>query len=193
LSGEPIRTITATVNDGTHEWERQEGEPLAAWNAFRAYRDLPPGKARSVKRAAEALSMQESGFRRWSKKWRWPARSEAWDAHLDAAGVSAIEFERTEAAKRRIKLADSILRVAEHQLQTWIDDIECGIKIELTPYEVAKLIEIGYKIDRLERGESTDNMAVNMDARLTDMTQEQLMERAKCILEGMLEKQLMKR
>ena len=188
MSGEQIRTTDAIVLDGTHEWERQEGEPLAAWNAFRAYRDLQPGKARSVKRATEALDMQESGFRRWSKKWRWPERALAWDDHLDTIGMDAVVFERAEASKRRIKLADSILSVAEHQLQTWLDDIECGVKIDLTPYEVAKLIEIGYKIDRLERGESTDNMAVSMDARLTDMTQEQLMERAKCILEGMLQK-----
>ena len=113
----------------------------------------------------------------------------ALDEHLNTVGIDIITMERVEASKRRIKLADSLLSVAEYQLQSWLDDLRANVKLDLTPYEVARIIEIGYKIDRLERGESTDNMAVAIKGeRLTDMTEAQLMERAQCILEEMLKK-----
>jgi hypothetical protein len=175
--------------DGSHLWDKINGEPQASFDAFKTYRDMPAGK-RAVIRVAEALGKNESGLRRWSKKWRWAERAAAFDAHLETIGMDAIQMERVEAAKRRIKLADSLLAVAEAQLQRWLDDIANEIKLDLTPYELARIIEIGYKIDRLERGESTDNMAVAIKGeRLTDMTQEQLMERAQCILEQILIKQ----
>jgi len=182
--------LALTPMDGSHLWDKLEGEPQGSWDAFKAFRDMPAGK-RSVKRVSEELSKNESGLRRWSKKWHWTERAAAFDAHLETLGMDVIQLERIEASKRRIKLADNLLAVAEAQLNHWLEDIQCGIKLDLTPYEVARIIKIGYKIDRLERGESTDNMAVAIKngERLTDMSQEQLMERAQCILEQILTKQ----
>jgi len=175
--------------DGTNVWDRLEGEPEAAWDAFKEYRELAPDE-RTVVAVARKMDKNESGLRRWSKRYQWAERARAFDGHLDTIEIDAILLERVEASKRRIKLADSLLQVAEAQLQSWLDDLSCGIKLDLTPYEVARIIEIGYKIDRLERGESTDNMAVKIrDDRLTDLTQEELMERARCILENILTKQ----
>jgi hypothetical protein len=176
-----------TLPEGAKLWDKLEGEPHGSWEAFREYRNLPAG-GRSVDKVAEILGKNVSGLRRWSKRWRWAERAEAFDVHLDTFEIDAIQFTRLEAAKRRISLADKLLSVAEAQLQRWLDDIDCGVKLDLSPYEVTRIIEIGYKIDRLERGESTENMAVKMTERLTDLSQDQLMEKAQCILKEILEK-----
>jgi hypothetical protein len=180
------------LREGSNLWDKLEGEPHGSWEAFKEYRNLPCG-GRSVDKVAETLQKNVSGLRRWSKKWRWAERADAFDAHLESFEIDAIQFARLEASKRRINLADKLLSVAEAQLQRWLDDIDCGIRLDLSPYEVTRIIEIGYKIDRLERGESTDNTAVVIkDQRLTDLSQEQLMERAQCVLKEILEKRMPK-
>lgn len=179
---------TTRVAGDHHVWDRLDGEPNGSWEAFLTYREQPLSD-RTVGAVAKLLGKNESGLRRWSKKWQWESRALALDEHLNTVGIDIITMERVEASKRRIRLADSLLSVAEYQLQSWLDDLKANVKLDLTPYEVARIIEIGYKIDRLERGESTDNMAVAIKGeRLTDMTEAQLMERAQCILEEMLKK-----
>jgi hypothetical protein len=185
--------LALKVADGSHLWDKLDGEPQLSFDAFKTFRELPAGK-RTVRETAVIIAKNESGLRRWSKKWRWAERAEAMDVYLETLGMDVITMERIAASKRRIKLADNLLAIAEAQLNSWLEDIQANVKLDLTPYEVARIIEIGYKIDRLERGESTDNMAVAIKngERLTDMTEGQLMERAQCILQEILTKRQIK-
>jgi hypothetical protein len=59
-------------------WERQHGETSRAYEGFRTYRDLPVSE-RSLHTAAERVGNSVRTVERWSVRWRWPERSEAWD------------------------------------------------------------------------------------------------------------------
>jgi len=69
-------------------WERQEGEPLEAYDAFCCYRDAP-ADARSIRMALTTLYGREptqaelSTALVWSSQWGWVARTKAWHDELD--------------------------------------------------------------------------------------------------------------
>ncbi|MBD2336134.1 hypothetical protein H6G64_03895 [Calothrix sp. FACHB-156] len=66
------------------QWERLPGEPQKAWFGFVAYRDL--GRDRSYARACVAMG-RTPGYRKvlekWSIKFGWRERVDAYDLHID--------------------------------------------------------------------------------------------------------------
>jgi hypothetical protein len=62
-------------------WLRQPYENGPAWYAFQTYRDLGP--ERSFRKLRERLNKSEGLFKRWSIRWQWVARVEAWDAEQE--------------------------------------------------------------------------------------------------------------
>lgn len=88
-----------------------------------------------------------------SAKWDWVRRCEAYDAHVDR-----MNREANEAAIRKMKqdhalLAQQMIRKATRRLLTMPDD-------EITAAELARMVDVGVKVERLSRGESTENQAV---------------------------------
>jgi hypothetical protein len=65
------------VTKKTEPWDRQKGESRQAFEAFGVYRDL--GLHRSLVRTAQELGKNKALISRWSAKWRWVARVDAWD------------------------------------------------------------------------------------------------------------------
>jgi hypothetical protein len=102
-------------------WDRQPDETAEAYRAFTFYRDLPPGQ-RSLERAG-ALHAEANGGRqtargrptttieRWSSRFQWVNRAEAFDAYLETLRRAELErAERADATKwaaRRIEERDS--------------------------------------------------------------------------------------
>src|SRR5262245_44328821 len=97
-------------------WERQPGESTPAIEAFRKYLDLGPD--RSIRRADQDVDKRQTLLGKRSKRWKWPARIEAWD--VEDARVYAEERRQ---ASRRIgrqsaKIAGAMLAVAVRRLQS---------------------------------------------------------------------------
>lgn len=74
-------------------WERQEGETPKAWYAFTVYRDAHPFE-RSLRRVAAHIyghgtdtslvtRTQWDQVAKWSSRWQWGERVDAWYAYLD--------------------------------------------------------------------------------------------------------------
>jgi len=96
-------------------WDRQPGEPNAAWEAFRRYRDMPSTQ-RNIRRLAGAIEQEreeaeESGIApipvgdyaalaRWSREYNWVERASAWDAEVDRVWQEE-QFEAVREAARR--------------------------------------------------------------------------------------------
>jgi hypothetical protein len=97
--------LRGTMGEAARPWERQDGEPEAAYFRFLCYRNLGPG--RSLAKAAELYTRQcggrgaaKKGTRkatspgRWhveSSRWDWVARARAWDCHVLAEhGIDAV-------------------------------------------------------------------------------------------------------
>ena len=128
--GKIKKTTTETVMDGTVPYEK-----------------------RSLRKTAEALGMNKRTIANQSAKWDWVRRCEAYDAHVDR-----MNREANEAAIRKMKqdhalLAQQMLRKATRRLLTMPEE-------EITAAELARIVDVGVKVERLSRGESTENQAV---------------------------------
>lgn len=128
--GKIKKTTTETVMDGTVPYEK-----------------------RSLRKTAEALGMNKRTIANQSAKWDWVRRCEAYDAHVDR-----MNREANEAAIRKMKqehalLAQQMIRKATSRLLTMPDD-------EISAAELARIVDVGVKVERLSRGESTENQAV---------------------------------
>ncbi|HUV09221.1 MAG TPA: hypothetical protein VMX75_15910 [Spirochaetia bacterium] len=128
-------------------WDRQSSETRQAFEAFQVYRDL--GEDRSLTRTAAQLAKHWTLIARWSARWSWVSRVEAWDKHLDEINQRAQEQKRKEMAKRHANLAMGLQGMAAKKLT----DMQEQAKGYLKPADVAKFIEVGVKVERLARGE----------------------------------------
>ena len=162
-------------------WEQQPGESSTLFAHFVVYRDMRypkvdkpvkdadgnikktvtetimdgtvPYVKRSIRKTAEILGMNKRTIANQSTKWDWVRRCEAYDAHVDR-----VNREANEAAIRKMKqdhalLAQQMLRKATRRLLTMPEE-------EITAAELARIVDVGVKVERLSRGESTENQAV---------------------------------
>lgn len=162
-------------------WEQQPGESGTLFAHFVFYRDMRypkvdkqvkdgdgnvkrtttetvmdgtvPYVKRSLRKTAEALGINKRTIANQSTKWDWVRRCEAYDAYVDR-----MIREANEAAIRKMKqdhalLAQQMIRKATRRLLTMSDD-------EITAAELTRMVDVGVKVERLSRGESTENQAV---------------------------------
>lgn len=130
------------------EWEQQKGESTPAFEAFRIYRDL--GEERSLVKVAQKCNKSNSLIARWSGKNRWVDRVTAYDNYLDKMLLR-------EEAKARKKMARDHAAIAVKFLNTLAERLETMDPEELAPNDMARWLDIAVKVERLSRGESTDN------------------------------------
>ena len=129
-------------------WERQKGENGPRWEAFQAYRDMPPGK-RSLAEVAKALGKSERLMAKWSGQDSWVERCEAFDRYLDAEAAAKRIEGIAQMNKRHINAAESILNKA-------IDGLKFIDPEDMKPSDVAKLVDVAAKLERLARGDATE-------------------------------------
>lgn len=157
--------------------ERQPGESARAFEGFKIYRDLGPG--RSVDRAYELYAGRRLGGRRapgrfqlWSRQHDWRDRAEAYDAWLEMVGREAIEdHERHKAqdlASRRDRLrrknleaeeaaADQLARILDHieatpltrQRSTRTDEDGRNIEVTIEPVLTASFDLVAARLHRI--------------------------------------------
>lgn len=145
------------VKDRTPEsaWERQVGETGLCWEAFRTYRDMPPGE-RTLLKLVPIFGKCRTNFQRWSSEWDWMARCQAYDSWKDRqvrlAEIAAVRDMKT----RHIQMAMSLQGAAALALNKIIAAERAGTQLTLKPNEVKELAELGLKIERLNRGEPSE-------------------------------------
>ncbi len=130
-------------------WQRQKGESRKAFEAFGIYRDMGP--TRSLQRVKEKLSKSYTIIARWSSRWGWVERTAAWDEELDRRGRESQIEERKEMAKRHINEA----MVFQQKVLERMRQLNPN---ELSPNDMARWFEIAVKVERLSRGEATENV-----------------------------------
>jgi hypothetical protein len=84
-------------------WDRLDDEPLPAYAAFMAYRDLGLGRTvtqayRQRQRKPDARQV-DGTWNKWVKQYRWHERVAAWDASLAAVADKAREEQIADDAK----------------------------------------------------------------------------------------------
>lgn len=103
-------------------FEQQPGESAKAFAAYKAYRDLGAGRTLKTAAAAfygveEATESQHTQLRRWSSRFDWRARVQAYEDWLEMHRLSAIEEHEAskagELAQRHLALKEKLLENAE--------------------------------------------------------------------------------
>lgn len=157
-------------------WEQQEGESSTAFTHFVVYRDMRypkvtktaadkttttdvvmdgtvPYEKRSLRKVAAALGMNFRTIARQSETWEWVKRCEAYDAYVDRSIREANEAAIRKMNQEHALLAQQMIRKATRRLLKMPEE-------QISAAELVRMVDVAVKVERLSRGESTENQAV---------------------------------
>lgn len=137
--------------DGRDPWDRQPGESAKRWGQFTVYRDL--GRTRTLKRAAERLNLTHRTAQQYAFAYRWVARCEAFDRHLDDQWVAAIKDRQRRMVQDHLKLSAVFHEKA-------LEAVTALVGQNLNATEAARLADTWSKLIRFALGEPDQNVAV---------------------------------
>jgi hypothetical protein len=144
-------------------WERMTGESAKQYERFCKYRDmkhLTPTSNRSLRKLAKELGIRRQTIEELSVKFNWVARAEAYDLDLARQIREQNEAEIMEMRKNHALLASQMIKKAAKRLLTMPEE-------EITASDIVRLVDVGVKIERLSRGESTENKQISGEAKIT--------------------------
>jgi hypothetical protein len=122
------------------------------------------GQGRSLRKlAADAKTTSKlRQLQHWSSRWKWVERCQRYDDYLENQDRLQQEKERREMHKRHARMGMLAQNLAVRNLERMINDFEKDQKQGIaTPIQVARILEIGVKVERLARGEPTDSHEVS--------------------------------
>jgi hypothetical protein len=149
-------------------WEQQPNETANAFGYFTVYRDMRYPKAadgtavtdgsvpfvkRSLRKVAAILGVNFRNLARINEKYNWQKRVEAYDAHVDRVIREANEAAIVKMKSEHALLAQQMIRKATKRLLTIPED-------QISAAELVRMVDVAVKVERLSRGESTENQAV---------------------------------
>ncbi len=140
-------------------WDQQPNESSKAFERFVLYRDM--GAGRSLRKLAKDLELNPSTLADISTKHKWQERIVAFDAYIDKASQHN-QIAQVKAMKRRqIMLALRAQKVAERGLKKLLKDIDDDtILRKLSAEGLSKILDIGCRLERLNRDEPEHNVEV---------------------------------
>ena len=149
----------------SQNFEQQPNESAKAFAAFNAYLQL--GAQRSTQAVAKELAKSHQLIRRWSAKYGWVERANAYEKHLiatqNAVQEVALREQAVDWAKRRIEQRDEewkarteLLELARETIKRWkSQSARCG-----TLEGIARLLELASKLGRLAAEMDTEKPEV---------------------------------
>jgi len=138
------------------EWDRLTGEPSKAYHHFCLYRDT--GVSRSLRKMGKdgECGAKLGQLERWSSKWRWVERCQQYDDYAERQLRVQQEKERLDMHKRHAKMGMLAQTLAVRKLEKVVNKIEQDQE-NLSPTDAARILDIGVKVERQARGESTES------------------------------------
>jgi hypothetical protein len=128
-------------------WERQPAETLKRYSQFRTYLDM--SRMRTVRAAAEQLSVSYGHMRNVSAVMLWAKRADAWDTHRDQLFEATWIEERRKAAENDAKILSAILAKVAARLASLKPE-------DLSPADVARLVDIAMRHRRTLFGDGPE-------------------------------------
>lgn len=158
----------AAAKEETQIWDRQRGETEASFTHFCFYRDMrypvsgdgkpdqtgaKPFVQRSLRKTAAAFGLNLRTIASQSERNDWVKRCEAYDSHIDRENRKITEAAIIKMQQEHALLAQQMIRKATKRLLTIPDE-------EISAAELTRMVDVAVKIERLSRGESTENQTV---------------------------------
>jgi hypothetical protein len=128
-------------------WEKQNEESGPAFQAFVVYRDQGLGN-RSTARVSEALGKSVVLMHRWSRRWQWVSRVDAYDRFLDDQMRDRHLRELYEAKDRHANLA----RLMQSKFLERLRDVPAD---QLPLAILAPMLKVATDVELRALGEST--------------------------------------
>jgi len=155
-----------------HIWERLAEEPERAFLRFKKYREM--GTKRSLRSLAKDEKVQLSAIACLSSKFSWQKRAAEWDRHLDQISQQSEIDEILAMKKRQISLALKAQKVAEQGLEKLIKHVEIKDASELRALDLSKLLDIGCRLERLNRDEPEQSLEIKEQQNFDLLDEEEL-------------------
>jgi hypothetical protein len=133
-------------------WDRRPGESAKAYRAFTLYRDMQAD--RTFESVARELRCSGTNARRFAKRWDWAQRVRAYDIHVDRIQLDALSRDRVEMKKRMARQGIDMQTAAADGLSELMR--KTGPR-GLSASDIAKLAEVGSKLERYARGEDDES------------------------------------
>ncbi len=140
------------------EWEQLQSETKLAYEWFCRYRDM--GVERSTVKVQQKYSKKDSYKRqlaKWSIKYNWTTRAEAYDNHIGGKKLVEMESEQLRAAREHIHLADSVMELVLRKLAVIeLSDInvnglkglaELAVKTKRDALGIAERLDVSGEVD----------------------------------------------
>ena len=144
-------------------WDRQPGESSKAYAHFCIYREMGPD--RSVRKMSDLGECKAvvGQLWRWSSRWNWVERCKRYDDHLEYQDRVQQEKERREMHKRHAKIAVLGQNIVVREMESLLAKAQKDG--HMTASDVARLMDVTVKVERLARGEPTDSHEVSGPGR----------------------------
>lgn len=160
-------------------WDKREDESAKAYEWFCRYRDMGPDRSHDKlhQKYSESTS-KKSVTLRWSSKYAWVERAEAYDAHLEAIKRKTNEDRVRKTAEEHIGVADRIMDLALCKLALLEG-------MEVKPNEVKGLIELSVKMKRDALGVADKHEVsgeIHVDYKVAKKLSDDLLERSRRLL-----------
>lgn len=123
-------------------WERQAGESMQAFEAFKVYRDL--GIKRSNQEVCRRLSKSRQLITRWKAAWKWDERVRAYDHSLEKEAHAEAVKNLKDMTSRHIRISVQLQNKALEALQKM--DVE-----DMSPRDIREYIKLATDLERLNR------------------------------------------
>ena len=110
------------MTEEPYPWVRRSTERGKAYEAFRAYLNLGPG--RTIREAGEEVGISINSAQELSTRHDWVARSIAYDQHLASAATDGLASQMASARDENLALADEMRGLAVDLLRRYAEVTE---------------------------------------------------------------------
>ncbi len=136
-------------------WDKLDREPERAWQAFRIYRDL--GDERSLTKVAGQFSCSKQNIHKWSRRWSWQLRIDAYDRRLDELERKSRVKARRQTRRRPASYARAMQDIAAVGLKELQERAKRKMPLNLELEDIAKLLAVGAEMERKALGEDEES------------------------------------
>lgn len=178
-------------------WEQMAGETVQQYEKFCAYRDMrytAPTSAgdlpkldltreRSIRGLAKQLGLSRKTLEPLSTRFKWVDRCDAYDLYILRRLKEKGEAEILKMHENHAAIAAQMLKKAMRGLLKLQDD-------DLDAADIVRMVDVGVKIERLSRGESTERQEIGGEATVRHSGSVTVMPGDKIDLSGLSDEEL---
>lgn len=161
------------VTEDRELWERLPGEPEDAWACFRAYREMDSPRRMHMSGHLGGVKVATATLSKWYRVYRWEERTSAYDVLRDriVAGQrkKILEQAAEEVTADHLAVLKDLRSFLALEVKKALENAQSTDAPVMKPAELKGLIEVSVKMDRLARGETTEEVGVQGELASTDL------------------------